>query len=121
MCLLTVEQDSVGVKSFAVRSVYRNELRRKVQHLPEFRFLSPDPFFGSLALGDVDHGPHYFTQVAASVEDRMACGPDGPDSRDGVNETQIQFEMRLVADGSVELLPDRSSFLRKDPLKKCFE
>src|SRR5471032_1479923 len=46
----------VGIETFAVGSVYRNELRREVQHLTELRFLYPDLFLGRLAPGDVGHG-----------------------------------------------------------------
>ena len=38
-------------------SVYPDELRREVQHLPEFCFLCANLFLGRLALGDVGHRP----------------------------------------------------------------
>src|SRR5471032_738923 len=53
-----VKCNMVGIETFAVGSVYRNKLRREVQHLTELCFLYPDLFLGRLALGDVGHRPH---------------------------------------------------------------
>jgi hypothetical protein len=37
----------------------------------------------------------------------MTRGPDVPDSLGRVHETEVEFEIRLVADASVELFSDR--------------
>jgi hypothetical protein len=87
----------------------------------EICFASPDGFFRTLVFGDVDHRPYHFTQVPACVDDRMTRGPDIPDSRDGMNDTHVHFEIRLVANGSVELLSHRGPIVRMDPLKNCCE
>src|SRR5467141_1095018 len=84
-------------------------------------FTGPEGTFRPIALGNVDHGPHHFTRVAESVEHYVAYGPDVPDSCEGMNDTHLHFEIRLVADASVELLPHSGQIVRMDPLKNCFE
>src|SRR5471030_1458401 len=51
------QSNMIGIETFAVRSIDRNQLRREVQHLTEICFLYPDLFLGRLALGDVGHRP----------------------------------------------------------------
>jgi hypothetical protein len=55
-----IEHDSVGVKAFTIRPVYRNKLRRQVQNLAELHFLRSDLFLGGLTFGDIGHRPDNF-------------------------------------------------------------
>src|SRR6266436_1542959 len=116
-----IERDVVGIKAFAVRSEYRNKLRCEVQHLPELHFTSAQFLLCSFTLSDVDHSTHEFNQIAGWAENGMAYCIDISDIALGMNDSVIQFELRLLANGSVELLPDCGPMVvRLDPLKKCF-
>ena len=50
-----IEPNAVGIKTFATRSEYPNNLGKEVQHLTEFHFVSPDLAFRQLYRGDVCH------------------------------------------------------------------
>src|SRR6266478_6675902 len=54
---VVIERNAVGIKTFTTGSIDPHLLGREVQNLPELCFLPPDPFFGSLALGDIRHRP----------------------------------------------------------------
>src|SRR5580704_4515946 len=49
-----IEHDTVGVKTFTIRAVHRNKLRRQVQNLLELYFLLPDLFLGALLFAQVE-------------------------------------------------------------------
>ena len=68
-----LERCAIGIQWASIRPKNTDLLRREIQHLPELHFLLPDLFLGLLALGDIDHSAHHFTQVAASVEDELLC------------------------------------------------
>ena len=50
-----IECNAVDIETFAIRSVYRNDLWRDIQYLPELDFLLSNLFFDRLALGDVGY------------------------------------------------------------------
>src|SRR5229473_109785 len=78
---VVIERNAVGIKTFTTGSIYPHLLGREVQHLPELCFLPPDPFFGSLTLGDVRHRPDKLE--VAGVTDSLRFGEIGfasPDS-----------------------------------------
>jgi hypothetical protein len=77
--------------------------------------------FPALAVGDVDHSPDEFTQVAASVEDRMAYDVNVPDPFVRMNDSVPKFEIRLVTDGFLEPFPDRGLIIWMNALEKGFE
>jgi hypothetical protein len=56
------------VNPLAVRSHHYNHLGNEIHKLLEL-------LFRTLALGDIDHGPHELTEIARAVEDRMALRP----------------------------------------------
>jgi hypothetical protein len=74
-----------------------------------------------LALSDIDHSTHEFTEIAGSVEDRMAYDVNVPVPFAWMNDSVIQFEIRLVADGSVDLQPRRGLIVRMNSLKEGSE
>ena len=73
------EHHAIGIQTFAVGSVYRNELRREVQHLPKFCFLFLDLFLGRLTLSNVGHGPDELAITGCSLY-RMSYRVDVLDS-----------------------------------------
>src|SRR5258707_4279843 len=54
-----IECNAVDIETFAIRSVYRNNVWRGVQYLPELHFLLSNLLFDRLALGDVGHRPDH--------------------------------------------------------------
>ena len=77
--------------------------------------------FRALAVGDVDHGPHEFTQVAALVEDRMAYDVNVPDPFVRMNYSVLKFEVHLVADGFLKVFPVRRPIIWMNSLDEFFE
>src|SRR6266436_2033801 len=75
----------------------------------------------TFTLGDVDHRTDEFMQIAGSVEDRMAYGVNVPDSFVRMNDSVIQFKIRLVADRFLEPFPARGLIVWVNFLKEFFE
>ena len=75
----------------------------------------------ALAVGDVDHRADEFMQIAESVEDRTAYDVNVPDSFVRMNDSVIQFKIRLVADRFFEPFPARGLIVWVNFLKKFFE
>src|SRR5258706_7915032 len=48
-----IERNAIGIQTFAVGSVYRNKLRREVQHLPKFLLTLPKRVDQLLLLSDI--------------------------------------------------------------------
>jgi hypothetical protein len=48
-----IKCNAVDIKTLAIRSVYRDNVRCEVQYLPELSFLPWNLFFAGLALGPV--------------------------------------------------------------------
>src|SRR6266849_4147094 len=94
---VVIERNAVGIKTFTVRSVYHNMLRRKVQHLPELHFLLPDLFLGRLALSDVDHSAHKFNEIARSAQDRMTYDVNVPHGAIRMHEAVVRLTLHLLA------------------------
>src|SRR6266704_4972891 len=76
---------------------------------------------GPFALGDVDHRTDEFMQIAGSVEDRTAYDVNVPDSFVRMNDSVIQFKIRLVADRFLEPFPARGLIVWVNSLKESFE
>jgi len=76
---------------------------------------------GALALGDVDHRTDEFMQIAGSGEDRMAYDVNVPVSFARMNDSVIQFQIRLVADRFLEPFPARGLIVWVNFLKEFFE
>src|SRR6202161_2565676 len=53
-----IERSAIGIKTFAVASVYRNKLRREVQHLPKFLLTFPKRLDQLLLLSDIHPRAH---------------------------------------------------------------
>src|SRR5260370_20491004 len=97
-----IERGAVCIEAFTVRPVYRNKLRRQVQNQSELHFLPSDLFLGRLALGDIDHSTHDLNELARSVEDYMAYAMNVPDPFVRMNDSVVQVEIHLVADGFLD-------------------
>src|SRR5258707_347417 len=83
--------------------------------------LAPTEFLlRPLALGDVDHRTDEFMQIAGSVEDRTAYDVNVPDSFVRMNDSVIQFKIRLVADRALEPFPGRGLIIWVNFLKEFF-
>src|SRR6266481_5807381 len=74
-----IERDAVGIKTFTVRSVYRNMLRREVQHLPKLHFTSAQFLLCSFTFSDVDHSAGVLNEIAGRAENRMTDAVNVPD------------------------------------------
>src|ERR1700722_5311942 len=61
-----IEPNSVGIKTFATRSEYSDNLRNEVDYLTEFHFTSTLFLLCSFTFSDVDHGPHQFSSPSFS-------------------------------------------------------
>src|ERR1700722_1942881 len=53
-----IERDAIGIQTFAVGPVYRNKLRREVQHLPEFFLTFPKRLDQFLLPGNIHSRAH---------------------------------------------------------------
>src|SRR5258708_39654602 len=53
-----IERNAIGIQTFAVGSVYRNKLRREVQHLPKFLLTLPKRLDQLLLLSDIHSRAH---------------------------------------------------------------
>src|ERR1700759_1131516 len=65
-----IERHTVGINTFAAGFVYRNRLRREVQHLSELHFLCQKPLFCMLVLFNIEINS-YPTQQSS------IAGPEG--------------------------------------------
>jgi hypothetical protein len=77
--------------------------------------------FRTLTLAYIDHGTYELTEIAGSVEDRMADDVNVPDTFVWMNDSVVQFEIRLIADGFLEALPATDLIVRMNPLKERLE
>ena len=73
--------------------------------------------FRTLTLGYIDHGTHELTEIAGSVEDRMAYDMNDPDPFVRMNDSVVQFDIRLVADSFLEPFPARGLIVWVNSLK----
>jgi hypothetical protein len=61
----------------------------------------------TLSLGDIDHGTYELTEIAGSVEDRVAYNVNVSDPFVRMKDSVPEFEIRLVVDGSLPPFPAR--------------
>src|SRR5258708_37239712 len=87
-----IECDAVDIETFAVRSVYRNDVWRGVQYLPELNVLLSSLFFDRLALGDVGHRPDQF-DIAGRVLKSLGSNVDVFDCPARHQQTTLMFEV----------------------------
>src|SRR5258705_11940531 len=67
-----IEPNAVGIKTFATRSEYTNNLRNEVNYLTELRFLLADLVVRPLAIFDVRDDAIPFDDVAGFISQRHA-------------------------------------------------
>src|SRR6267154_286737 len=97
-----IERDAVKVKAFTVRSVYRNMLRRKVQHLPELHFTSAQFLLCSFTLSDVDHSAHKFNEMAGRAQNRMTYDVNVSDPFVRMHDAVVRLPFCLLADSRLD-------------------
>src|SRR5712671_7943762 len=116
-----IERDAVKVKAFTVRSVYRNMLRRKVQHLPELHFTSAQFLLCLFTFSDVDHSAHKFNEMAGRAQDRMTYDVNVPDGAIRMHDAVVRFPLCLFADSRLNYFPEAGLVVGMNPLKEVFE
>src|SRR5882724_3270591 len=87
-----IECNAVDIETFAIRSVYRNNVWCGVQYLPELHFLLSNLFFDRLALGDVGHRPDQLDS-AGRVLKSLGSNVDVFDCPAGHQQTTLMFEV----------------------------
>src|SRR5262245_56349768 len=115
-----IERTTVGIKTFTIRSKYRNLLRREVHDLPEFHFLLPDLLLGPLPLSDVDYGAYNFDEMARLAHDRMAYRVNVPDATIWMHDAVIPFKLSTLSNSRLSHFPEARSVVGMNPLKKVF-
>src|ERR1700676_2846625 len=109
------------MQTFTVASIYSDKLRGKLQHLAELLFTSAQFLLCSFALSEIDHSTHDLNELARSVEDYMAYAMNVPDPFVRMNDSVVQFEIHLVADGFLDFLPATALIVRINPLHDFFK
>src|SRR6266852_8164402 len=97
-----IERDVVGIKTFAVRSEYRNKLRCEVEHLPELHFTSAQFLLCSFTLSDVDHSAHKFNEMAGRAQNRMTYDVNVPDGAIRMHDAVLRLPLCLLADSRLD-------------------
>src|SRR5271154_7538098 len=92
-----VEHDAVGVKALPVRPVYRNNLRREVENLPELHFTSAPFLLCSFTFSDVDHRADKFNELAGRAQNRMTYDMNVPDGATRMHDAVVRLPLCLVA------------------------
>src|SRR6266481_7306568 len=118
---VVIERNAVGIKTFTVRSVYHNMLRRKVQHLPELHFTSAQFLLCSFTFSDVDHSAHKFNEMAGRAQNRMTYDVNVPDGATRMNDAVVRLPLCLVADGFLKVFPVRRPIIWMNSLDEFFE
>src|SRR4029077_10513493 len=114
-----IKCDAVDMKTFAVGSEDRNELWREVQHLLELCFLPPDPFFGSLALGDIRYRPDKL-KVARLIFHCVSQDVNILDRIVGQQEPIFQIAILPLTGCMTDLRLNHSLVVRMNPFKDRF-
>src|SRR5260370_27489284 len=70
-----IEHHAIGVKTFAARAVYRNQLGREIHDLSDLDFLLPNFIFPLLPVVDIDVASLPTDNLSAVVK----TGQDSPD------------------------------------------
>src|SRR6185295_7993436 len=86
-----IECNAVDIETFAIRSVYRDNVWGGVQYLPELHFLQSNLFFDRLALGDVGHRPDQL-DIAGRVLNSLGSNLDVFDGPARHQQTTLVFE-----------------------------
>src|SRR6476660_5947233 len=115
-----IERGSIGIERTSIMPKYTKVQRREVQHLPELRFLPPDPFFGSLALGDVHRDTHELYEVSGCAQDGMAHGLHPLDRSVRQQNSKLYVVIRLLLNRTFDCSLPRVSILRVHPLQPFF-
>src|SRR5260370_11555776 len=116
---VVIERNAVGIKTFTTGSIYPHLLGREVQNLPELCFLPADPFFGSLALGDVRHRPDKL-EGARLVFHCVSHDVDMLDRIVGQQEPIFQIAILTQTGCTIDLPLHHSLVVRMNPSKDCF-
>src|SRR5271154_4391725 len=116
-----VEHDAVGVKALPVRPVYRNNLRREVENLPELHFTSAPFLLCSYTFSDVDHSADKFNEIAGRAQNRMTHDVDGPDWAIHMYDAEVRLKLFLLADSRLDYLPEGGLVVGMKPQKKVFQ
>src|SRR5580658_3446211 len=93
-----IQHGAVGIKAFADRSVYSNELRGEIQHLPELRLTSAQFFLCSITLRDVDYSADKLNELAGCAQNRMSNDVNVPDVAIRMHDAVVCLELCLLAD-----------------------
>src|SRR5260370_24505259 len=118
---VVIERNAVGIKTFTVRSVYHNMLRRKVQHLPELHFTSAQFLLCSFTFSDVDHSAHKFNEMAGRAQNRMTHDVNVPDGATRMNDAVVRLPLCLLADSRLDYFAETGLVVGMNPLKEFFE
>src|SRR4029077_15433802 len=87
-----IECNAVDIRTFAIRSVYRNHVWRGVQYLAGFHFLLSNMSLGRLALRDVGHRPDQL-DIAGRVLNSLGSNLDVFDCPARHQQTTLMFEV----------------------------
>jgi hypothetical protein len=116
-----IKRDAIDMEAFTVASIYSDKLRSEVQDLPQLHFTSAQFLLCSFALSEIDHSTHDLKELARSVEDYMAYAMNVPEPFVRVNDSVVQFEIHLVADGFLDYIPATALIVRINPLHDSFK
>src|SRR5229473_1007577 len=116
---VVIERNAVGIKTLTTGSINPHLLGREVQNLPELSFLRADPFFGSLALGDVRHRPDKL-KVARLIFHCVSHDVNMLDRIVGQQEPIFQIAILTLIGSTIDLPLNHSLVVRMNPFKYCF-
>src|SRR5580658_7851316 len=112
-----IEHDAVGVKTFTIRAVHRNKLRRQVQNLLELHFLLPNLVLGRLAFSDVCYSADKLT-VSRCILNRVGDRMDVFNSSASQQQAILMFEVRASLGCAVDDLLYKHPILGMCPLQR---
>src|SRR5580704_60116 len=116
-----IEPNAVGVKTFAIHSVYSNKLRNEVQNLSELHFTSAKFLLCSFTLSDVDHSAHKFNEIAGRAQNRMTYDVNVPDGAIRMHNAVVRLPFCLLADSRLDWFPKAGLVIGMNSLKEVFE
>src|SRR6266403_1635867 len=85
------------------------------------RFTSPDRFFGTLALSDVDHSTGVLNEIAARAENRMTNAVNVPDGATWMHNAIINFLVKIAMPGPLGRFPERRLIVGMNSLDELFD
>src|SRR4029077_9604367 len=113
---VVIERNAVGIKTLTTGAINPNLLRREVQNLPELCFLPPNPFFGSLTLGDVRHRPDKL-DVARLIFHCVSHDVDMLDRIVGQQEPRFQIAILSLTGCTIDMPLTHSLVVGMNPFK----